>query len=551
MNNDKTISILSVLKEIRMKQFQYIFIMTLFIGCLFIELPAQGITRPMGIGLRGGFMKSKDPVSTIAEGPLTANVISGAGGGGMLYFFSRIQPRWYLEAAVGEIGARNFVAAGPNGSWVGESKINPYLFGARYDLLDTDKASILQPYISSGTGLYSIIQNNVVSNTPGGSAVVSNDSELNLGLYFGGGTNIILASWFTLNLDLKYHLIDMKFNAGYSGPEYTFGLSFMWGRLPEIFRIEDVTVIVHDVYPAFYQFYSTYPLALVKVKNMASQPIEVNLYSKIESFSDQMHETGFVKFNAGEVKDLPVYAFFGPQLIYTTQREPAVLDIELEARAGVTHTTTHKVNITIHSRNAWNGEMDRLVFFVTPDQEKVMEFSRKISATVSGDLKPEIKNFELARRIFNKLGNDGIRYQTDPNIPFYRDDYVQYAVETLEKKAGDCDDLVILYASLLESIGINTAFVEVRDPNQPQAHLYLLFDSGVKPENSSLISSNEKRFIVREGLNQHKTLWIPVETTLVERAFEKAWEAGATHYLQEAVVRSGLNQGWVNIIDIN
>jgi len=432
---------------------------------------------------------------------------------------------------------------------VGDSKINPYLFGARYDLLSTDKSSILQPFLSSGIGLYSIVKN--VTSTSGSTATVSLDSELNLGFYLGGGVNIILASWFALNLDLRYHMIDMQLDDGFSGPEYTFGLSFMWGRLPEIFRVEDVTVIVNDIYPAYHQFYSTYPLALVKVKNMSNQPIEVNLYSKIESFSEQRHETGFIKFDAGEIKDLPVYAFFGPQLIYTTHREPAVIDIELEARAGVTHTSSHRVNITIHSRNAWNGEMDRLGFFITPDQENIMELSRKISASIPDTLISEIKKFELAKQIFNELGDQGVRYQTDPNIPFYRDDYVQYAVETLEKKVGDCDDLVVLYASLLESVGLNTAFIEVKDPQQPEAHLYLIFDSGLEPEQGALISLNDKRFIVREGFDQRKTIWIPVETTMIERGFEAAWSAGAMHYLQEAHIRAGLNQGWVRIIDID
>ena len=57
--------------------------------------------------------------------------------------------------------------------------------------------------------------------------------------------------------------------------------------------------------------------------------------------------------------------------------------------------------------------------------------------------------------------------------------------------------------------------------------------------------------VIIGGMGGSLLIWIPIETTLVERGFEKAWEAGATHYLQEAVVRSGLNQGWVNIIDIN
>jgi len=134
----------------------------------------------------------------------------------------------------------------------------------------------------------------------------------------------------------------------------------------------------------------------------------------------------------------------------------------------------------------------------------------------------------------------------EPNILFYRDDYVQYASETLEKKAGDCDDLVILYASLSESVGIKTAFVEVKDPDKEIAHLYLIFDSGLPPDKGIFISSNEKLYIIRKN-----SIWIPIETTMVQKGFNEAWKYAAMSYLQEGTLRNGLANGWVNIIEIH
>jgi hypothetical protein len=394
-----------------------------------------------------------------------------------------------------------------------------------------------------------VIQN-LVESRGTTSKVSAADPDVNMGVYLGSGLNILLASWFALNIDAKYHMIDLKIGTGYSGPEYSFGISFMWGDMPEIFEVEDIRVIVNDIYPAYYQFYNTYPLALVTVRNRVNYPIEVNLSSRIDRYSDRITETGFIKIDAGEAKDMPVHAFFGPELFAATQREPAVLDLNLVARAGATHTKSRSVNITIHSRNAWNGEMDRLGFFLTPDDDKVMNLSREIATQIE-DTNTEIKDFEVARRIFNELSRSGIRYQSDPNIPFYQDDYVQFAVETTEKGAGDCDDLVVLYASMLESVGINTAFVEVRDPQKKEAHLYILFDSGLSPERGHLISTNDKRLIIREDPGRRTTLWIPVETTLIESGFEEAWGRGALHYLEEAIIRAGLNNGWVKLIDID
>jgi hypothetical protein len=66
----------------------------------------------------------------------------------------------------------------------------------------------------------------------------------------------------------------------------------------------------------------------------------------------------------------------------------------------------------------------------------------------------------------------------------------------------------------------------------------------------SLISSNEKRFIVREDTRGKSMIWIPIETTLVASGFEEAWKGGALEYLQDGVVRHGLAENWVKVIDV-
>jgi hypothetical protein len=108
----------------------------------------------------------------------------------------------------------------------------------------------------------------------------------------------------------------------------------------------------------------------------------------------------------------------------------------------------------------------------------------------------------------------------------------------------------VLYSSLLESLGINTAFVEVRDPQKDLAHLYLLIDSGLTASEGSLLSSNEKRFIVREDTRGKSMVWIPIETTLVAGSFEEAWKTGALEYLQDGIMRNGLAENWVKVIDV-
>jgi hypothetical protein len=375
-------------------------------------------------------------------------------------------------------------------------------------------------------------------------------SEFFYGAYVGLGTNILFTDWLALNLDFKYHMPELNVNHQYSGLDFGLGLSAMWGKKRELFQLQDIRVIVTDIYPAYYQFYNTYPIALVSVKNIAGHPIEVNVKSNIENFSERPNASGFIEIQQGETADIPVTALFGQRVLEASRNKPAVLDIEIEGRAGRSSTRQYSAQLIVHSRNSWNGDMDKLVYFVTPENETILSMTRNLVGANLDSIASNRKVFSKAQMVFNALTEQGVRYHPDPNIPFYQDDRVQFALETLQIGSGDCDDLTVLYASCLESLGIKTAFVEVRDPDKDLAHLYLLFDSGLPANQGSAITTNDKKYIIRARRGSQKTVWIPVETTLINEGFESAWRSGAIAYLEEGLHRGGLAAGWVRVIDV-
>lgn len=71
-------------------------------------------------------------------------------------------------------------------------------------------------------------------------------------------------------------------------------------------------------------------------------------------------------------------------------------------------------------------------------------------------------DLEKAKLIFDALGRYGVYYVSDPNDPLGTGiDYIQTPSETLSLKGGDCDDLAVLYASALESVGVGTALIHI------------------------------------------------------------------------------------------
>jgi hypothetical protein len=115
------------------------------------------------------------------------------------------------------------------------------------------------------------------------------------------------------------------------------------------------------------------------------------------------------------------------------------------------------------------------------------------------------------------LGAHGLSYQKDPSNPFEKAvqsravDYVQYPRETLKRRSGDCDDLVNLYASALESVTV------------PTANVLLMFRAD--PAATGPLGLPADMTVSHDG-----DVWIPVEVTWIGKPFDEAWKEGARAY---------------------
>jgi len=511
---------------------------------------AQNIARSNGVGLQVSYwnMNDRSLRFSTSAGESTFDV---SGVGVWLNYFTRFSPRWYLDFSLGAFArARGTVTSSGNTDNTELSTVVPMVLGLRYNLLSPQATSALQPYLKAGIGPYWTSSFYAVDEATGTQA--SFEGKMQTGACLGGGVNFVLTSWSALNLELKYHFVDVKWKPAshltssndVSGVEFGLGFSFMWGRRPEMMRITGVHLLVTDIYPAYAPFYSTYPLAQVTVQNVAGYPIDVNVQSFIRGYSERPKDSGFMHFEKGETKDIPVSAILGTRLRAAKQRQAAVMDLKVEARAAGFSQKEVSTSLVVHGANAWNGDIDKLGFFVTPEDEQVLKLARACAQ------RSATSNLATARALIDSLAQRHLHYQRDPNIPFYKDDRVQFATETLALGSGDCDDLSVLAVSLLESVGINTAFVDVHDPKKALAHLYIMFDTGLPAEQGEAISSNSKRYLVRENSAGRYSIWIPLETTVLSLGFEEVWKAGALEYLEDGILRNGLAEEWVKIIEV-
>lgn len=213
------------------------------------------------------------------------------------------------------------------------------------------------------------------------------------------------------------------------------------------------------------------------------------------------------------------------------------VQINLAARAQVGTRSTRSrplgiVETRLLDRNALTWSDDRkAASFVTPTSETVLRLSRKISSVARGiesTLEPTLLYAMAAGESIDVLG---IEYAVDPNLPSFVDsrqdvqivDYLQYAGDTLRFASGDCDDLSILYASFLQAAGIPAAFITI------PGHLYSAVRLTITPEEAQRVFRDTGDYIDHEG-----HVWLPVETTILDRGFVAAWKTGAEQWRRHA-----------------
>jgi hypothetical protein len=351
------------------------------------------------------------------------------------------------------------------------------------------------------------------------------------------------------NLDAsKLYNLDLN---PYTTDRVSLSLKAIFGNIREqLARIEGVEIL-GAVYPSSYQLFAYRPIGKVRVKNISDKPIQAKASFYLERYMDAPTETPAAYLLPGEEKEIPFNAVLNEQVRSVTALTVREGNVYVSATPVEEYDDRFQAKILIHGRNDWDGDVHSLRHFVTPDDPEVLRYTRDILVEFKDSLAGvprELETFAKAKLLFNAFAGKLV-YVGDPK---QSSDYVQYPAETLTLKSGDCDDMTTCFASLLSSVGISTAFIDVVPPQSPEkSHIYMMFDTGLDPRFAGRLSENPKRFVIRPNASGTPTLWLPIETTVITKGFDTAWTTGAQEYLDDVEINLGLIKGWVTIIDVN
>jgi tetratricopeptide (TPR) repeat protein len=325
----------------------------------------------------------------------------------------------------------------------------------------------------------------------------------------------------------------------FDGFSYGFGFaaSYRFGRDPdassaELRAIRFGAVEMPPVFAAMRSYYSQAPITTVEIANGENYDLEdVTIQFFQDGFMNSPTEIAtFDRIEGGTVEVVPVLATFTEEVFTTEGITPLTGEIIATYTArGRSGEQRRSISYELHDRNALTWDDDRKVAaFITPADSAVRNYAsyiRRIHRDVENAfVSPQL---QLAIQAYNALAELGILYQVDPSSPFtsvqentFAVDSVSFPRETLTRLTGDCDDLTVLFNTILQSAGVETAFVTT------PGHIYSAVNTGVASRDYADVHSDREMLLEVDG-----EIWVLVEITLIGRApFMEAWTTGIQEF---------------------
>jgi tetratricopeptide (TPR) repeat protein len=303
------------------------------------------------------------------------------------------------------------------------------------------------------------------------------------------------------------------------------------------------------VFPVFHNYYDNHSIGTGLIRNQESTEItDIKLTLLIKQYMDSPKDCQLPPTLApGASAEIDLYALFTDEVLSITEGTKAAADLVLEYRIGDTLYRDVRVEtIRFYDRNAMSWDDDRKASaFVTAKDPAILGFAKNVTGMIRGKGSRALnENLLTAMGLYEALSLYGVSYVIDPRTPYAefsknkeQVDFLQFPRQTLEYKAGDCDDLSILYSALLEAVGIETAFITI------PGHIYMAFSLGLGPDEAEKSFRDSGELIFKSG-----KAWVPVEITERQGGFLKAWQTGAKqwreHLLKDQAGFFALHDSW-------
>jgi len=301
--------------------------------------------------------------------------------------------------------------------------------------------------------------------------------------------------------------------------------------------VELVDLTFDTIFPVFFKYYDENPVGRAIIRNTTGKDIsDLKVSFFIKKYMDNPKSVGVnTNIGPGAEAEIPIYGLLNDEVLNITEGTKASARLELSYTvAGSSFSQEFIDTVRIHDRNAITWDDDRkAAAFVTAKDTSVQRLAKSVAGITS-------RNKALNAKLLMGIGlhaaiaETSLAYVIDPTTPYAelsKDamavDYMQFPSQTLEFNAGDCDDLTVLYASLFEAVGIETAFITI------PGHIFMAFSLGITPDEARDLFQRPDELIFHDG-----KAWLPMEVTSIHDGFIRAWELGSKQWREYSTKRN-------------
>lgn len=290
------------------------------------------------------------------------------------------------------------------------------------------------------------------------------------------------------------------------------------------------------MFPVLYKYYDEHPLGTLTIENPTRQVVRnVEVRLDAERIVDNPKlSASIAEIGRGERVRIDLYALFNDHVLTITEGTRIAASVEIRYEIGSSpNREAFTVTLGTHDRNALQWDDDaKIAAFVTAKDDEIQRLGKNMAAlSRSAGVDAVNQELQLAMAVFALMEERGLAYVVDPTSA-YADfsansaavDYVQFPRQTMEYRAGDCDDLSATYNALLESVGVRSAFVTV------PGHIFSAFEMNVDADQARRTFNNPQDFIFGDD----GSVFVPVEVTVLDRGFMEAWTTGARQWREHS-----------------
>ena len=292
--------------------------------------------------------------------------------------------------------------------------------------------------------------------------------------------------------------------------------------------IEFSKLDIKDIYPVFYKYYDDHPIGTLVLHNSEKSPmqqVKIGVWIK-EYMTDAREVLGPAKLDPGQEASIDLFALLKKDILSNTEDTKVTANLSIKYLLNGKQVTKDSVQtIRVLKRNSLTWDDDRkAAAFVTPNDPTTVKFAKNVASIVNGKGNTFVEqNIRLAAAIHDSLSLYGLTYATDPVATLNSDnktvDYIQFPQQTLDYRGGKCSDFSALYASLFEALGIETAFITI------PGHIFMAISLSLSPDDARASFTHKDDLIIIAN-----KVWLPIEITLRDGGFVKAWQMGAKEW---------------------